>query len=388
MSVPSDRSTYLRWLLPASSFRLPVALLPLVIEYAIGSGANFRFASLVVGALGVGELSVVGIVATPLGVRVGRLRTRSTLTLLALADIALVLASRIRPLLWVSLPGALLSGALTALGSGQLREMLTLRLQSQSLQRYLSWDAVALEFAYLLAPLLVSLQVVLLGSHGLLITPAILAIATPLLVGKSPRAVTTPTGAPHLSLRSWLWILSAAEGMVEGMVVVSIVPISTDLIRHPPFGAISMALLSVGSILGGTLYAHLGTRSIGIRPLRRIALLLIGLSGCLIASTLGDHRELFLGGLLFVFGGFIAPINGLRSYAATHQFATHLHGAAFSMVYASYSVGSVGAAITFAILDQTLPIADLPVIAAVVAISIALVYLTLDGRRTASNTAR
>ncbi|WP_298207421.1 hypothetical protein [Ferrimicrobium sp.] len=385
MSISTDRSTYLRWLLPASSFRLPVAVLPLAIEYVIGTSANFRFASLVVGALAVGELSVVGIVTTPLGVPVARLRTRSTLALLALADVVLVLASLLHPLLWVSLPGALFSGALTALGSGKLRQTLTQRLQSRSLQRYLSWDAVALEFAYLVAPLLISLQVVLLGSRGLLVTPAILAIASPLLLGRDATSVAPPSGTGHVSLRSWLWVLSATEGLVEGMVVVSIVPIAADLIHQPPFAALAMALLSIGSILGGTLYSHLGTRSASIRPLRRIAVLLVGLSGSLIASALGDHSALLLGGLLFVFGSFIAPINGLRSYAASHRFAAHLHGAAFSMVYASYSVGSLSAAVVFAILDQTIPLTDLPVIAAATAMGVALLYLSLDHYRTASN---
>ncbi len=374
MIASNDRSIYLRWLIPATSFRLPVALIPLAIEYVIGTGANFRFASLVVGALAVGELSVVGIVATRLDNYSAHLRARSTLTLLALVDVALVVASLVHALLWLSLPAALLSGALTALGSGKLRQTLTHRLQPASLQRYLSWDAVALEGAYLLAPLLISIQVMLLGTHELLITPAILALICPLLLGPDSKLGTKPARGARVTLRSWLWALSAAEGIVEGMVVVSIVPISTQLIHKTAFAALAMALLSVGSILGGVLYSHHATRSANVEPLKRIALFLLALSVCLVASGLVDHSELALGVTLFVFGGFIAPLNGLRSYAATHRFEPRLHAPAFSMVYSSYSVGSVSAAISFAVLDRLLTLSEILLAASVATAIIATAY--------------
>ena len=374
MAESSDRSIYFRWLIPATSFRLPVALIPLAIEYVIGTGANFRFASLVVGALAVGELSVVGIVATRLDNYSAHFQARSTLALLALVDVALVMASLVHVLLWLSLPAALLSGALTALGSGKLRHTLTHRLQPGSLQRYLSWDAVALEVAYLLAPLLVAIQVTLLGTHGLLATPAILALICPLLLGPDSSRDAKSEGSGRVTLRSWLWALSAAEGIAEGMVVVSIVPIATQLIHRAAFAALAMALLSVGSILGGVLYAHHATHSANLEPLKRIALSLLGLSICLVASGLGDHSELALGSILFIFGSFIAPLNGLRTYAVTHRFEPRLHASAFSMVYSSYSIGSVSAAISFAVLDRLITLSEILLAASFATAMIAIAY--------------
>ena len=376
----TDRSTYLRWLLPATSFRLPVAILPLAIEYVIGSTANFRLASLVVGALAVGELSVVGIVTTPLGHRVALLGARSTLWLLAIADCILMTASLAHPLLVLSLPAALCSGALTALGSGQLRRTLTDRLNPASLQRYLSWDAVALEFAYLLAPGLITLQVAFAEIRVLLILPTILAILTPLVLGRASEPAVSPTDSGRITLRAWLWALSAGEGLVEGMVVVTIVPIASELMHHAAFGAISMALLSIGSIIGGTIYTHLGTHSKTIVPQRRIAILLLGLSLCLVIGAIADTNEWLLAAVLFGFGGCIAPTNGLRTFAATHSFEPHLHGAAFSMIYSSYSIGSVVAAIAFALLDHTLTLGALLVLAALGTIVVAVAYLVTHPR--------
>jgi hypothetical protein len=376
----TDRSTYLRWLIPATSFRLPVAILPLAIEYVIGSTANFQLASLVVGALGVGELSVVAIVTTRLGHRVALLDARVTLWLLAIADSILMTASLIHPLLVLSLPTALCTGALTALGNGQLRRTLTDRLSPPSLQRYLSWDAVALEFAYLVAPGLITLQVAFAETRVLLVLPTILAILTPVVLGQPSEPAASPVASGRITLRAWLWALSAGEGLVEGMVVVTIVPIASDLIHHAAFGAISMVVLSIGSIIGGTIYSHLGTHSKTIVPQRRIAILLLGLSLCLIIGAIADTNEWLLAAVLFGFGGCIAPTNGLRTFAATHRFEARLHGAAFSMIYSSYSIGSVTAAIAFALLDHTLTLGTLLVLSALGTIALAVAYLLTHPR--------
>ncbi len=376
MKHVTDRSVYLRWLIPASSFRLPVALLPLAIEYVIGSAAGFRFASLVVGAVAVGEISVVGILATRRGQRAASLGAQSTLTILALLDIALLLASLIHPLLAFSLPVALLSGATTALASGKLRQVLTAQLSPQSLQRYLSWDAVALEIAYLVAPALIAVQVMLAGARLLLVIPAVLAALSPVLLRRHSTP-TLPTAAiPHITLRSWLWVLSAGEGLGEGMVVVTIVPIATELLHNTPFGALAMALLSLGSILGGSLYAHFGTGSAAVFPQRRIAILLIGLSICLVAEAAGIQNELLVGVTLLCFGGFVAPSNGLRTFAATHHFDRRLHSSAFSMIYSSYSIGSVTAAVAFAVLDQTLALSAILILAALGTATVSVAYLS------------
>ncbi|MHB1734145.1 MAG: hypothetical protein ACYCU8_11990, partial [Ferrimicrobium acidiphilum] len=64
----------------------------------------------------------------------------------------------------------------------------------------------------------------------------------------------------------------------------------------------------------------------------------------------------------------------LRTYAVTHRFEPRLHASAFSMVYSSYSIGSVSAAISFAVLDRLITLSEILLAASFATAMIAIAY--------------
>ncbi len=351
MQVSSSLRAYAKWSVAATSFRLPLSILPIAIEYTIGTTGGFRLASTIIGAFSVGEIGVLLITGHQAGRRL--LQSRGHLLFWAIAgvDAMLAIASLVPAMRLLAIVFALAGGLLIGLGAGSLRRALTAILPREDLERYFSWDAVALETLWLFSPAIVALAVALSLTPWLLILPALSAIATPLLLRRPPAIY----GAEAKPVRGGRWLLaaSAAEGIIEGGFFVAIVPIASGVLHLAVFGSIALALLSAGSIAGGAIYAKLA-RHLRIQTRTRILLMLAGLATSLAVLAIAGTSMLSLGAISLALGTLIAPVNSARAYSTSMTFRQQDHSSAFARLYASYSVGAVFSSAAYAALSPML----------------------------------
>ncbi|MHB8189281.1 MAG: hypothetical protein ACYDHP_02415 [Ferrimicrobium sp.] len=363
-----DLGVYLGWMIRATSFRLPIAMIPLGVEYAIGASMGYRYASFTIAMLSAGEIVTIALLVGPPGRWVRHRSNRSVFILLGVVDLILAGAALSTDFAWVAPIAALVGGVLSSLASGRLRHNLTRALSNESLQRYLSWDAVTLEVVWLISPLVLTLEVALSLTPILLFTPGIIACLTPLFFSKEPADATIERPKAHsLGIGMWLWVMSAAEGMVEGGLIVAVVALSAQRVHTTAVAGLILGSLSTGSILGGIAYSHLGTTHPSPRPARRLAALMFALAISLVLLVLLGHSTFTLVILGGVLGIFVAPINGLRSYAVTTIFPVTDHSNAFSALWSTYSVGAVIAAIAYSIVGSGKHAGNFLVVTAIVA---------------------
>ena len=351
MQASSSLRAYARWSIAATTFRLPIALLPVAIEYAIGTTDGFRLASAIIGMLSLGEIGVLLLTGHRAGRRLLLRRGHLLFWAIAVADALLAAASLVPGMLALAIVAALAIGLLVALGAGSLRRELTAVLPREAIERYFSWDAVVLEVIWLASPAIVALQVSLSLTPYLLILPALCALATPLAMRRPP--VIYRAEAKPIHGGKWLLAASAAEGVIEAGFVVAIVPIASGVLHLAVFGSIALALLSVGSVVGGAIYAPL-SRHLRIPPRPRILIMLSGLAAALAVLATAGTTTIALAVISLALGILVAPTNAARAYATSTTFQQEDHSSAFARLYASYSVGAVFSSAAFATLSPLL----------------------------------
>lgn len=356
----TERHYFQAWAMSATLFRLPLAMAPLTLVLSLRVTDGYPRAALAVSALTLGE--VLSIVVSGIRSRQdGRTPlTNAVLPLFLVATVALAFFTSTSASFVPILFAALGFGCTASLTFGLQRGELTARLQPLSIERALALDSVLLEVAWILGPLLAAIFGLSLGARvGIWSLPALATGGFGLHLFKTsaspPIQGAIPVSARKgVRMEMWsrvarkLWIASAVEGLLEGGVVVGAVLLAGRAGAGAFLGGPLLAVLSLGSILGGLFYArHTG----GVRSsqsARTLRQLLLALSSLLALISISDNLPtLFLA--IFLFGVFVSPTNSVRSFMVVTTFDAPLRSQAFAVLYGTYSVGSAVAALWLAI---------------------------------------
>ena len=379
-----------RWALAINLVRLPTAMAPLALLLAAGMALG----SLAQGGLLVGAYSFGEVLGAPVAGRaLDRLPLRGALKVMfgveaaALAALVVAVASGVAlaPLAAI----ALITGAAPSAVPGALRTLLEHILDAEKLEAALGADATLLEVVYALAPALVALLSPAAGGTGALLgmtAAAVIAAAATLHVASSHSArqqqETEVSAAHEPFLRGCLSVFaaSAALGIGEGMLVVTLPSLLHDLNISTRFAGPLIALFALASILGGAIYTKRLPRWPGSRERRGDALLLALTAGLLALAA--SPTALITGVTVALTGLTVAPLNAVRAAELTHRAPRSRHSQAFSLLSAIMTAGYSLAGLLLGVLLTSLGARGLLILAAALTATGALSSILLRTVRT------
>ncbi|KJF17730.1 MULTISPECIES: MFS transporter [Acidithrix] len=287
---------------------------------------------------------------------------------------------------------------------------------AKSRDRLISLDTSLMEVFFLVSPIVVSFAVVLGGSaFGAIVTSFVSlgGLGVAFYFKRSGRIETKnqnsnadstvlrgshPFEGGSLKLKSkgesvwfsksrlWIFLASAGEGVAEGGLIIAIPSILLENHQSVGFAGVAIAMISLGSITGGTVataFSHSLSR-IDIRV--RLALFLLGLSGGVVVLTT-LHSLLSILIATFIAGLFVAPINTARALAIGATVSEGQNAEAFGALYGSYSIGFALIGLILGIFGTSVPAASLLGATAFLSLLIAL-YLMLTRRSNFSGLSR
>lgn len=337
-----------QWTTAVGLARLPIAMVPVAFVLA-GYAATGSFAN---GALlaSVHALSET-LLAPWFGHRLDRQEARSGIQRMLLGQaISLVffavLVSLHAPIIMLVLAAAIVGGLPSGLFGG-FRAFLPHILSPDCLEAGFTLDATLLEIEWLLAPLLVSLSVLLGSPIFALFIMGACAVLSALVSWKLPRVPPAPVVLQtRTSLKiQWspalgVYILSGVMGLAEGTTVICLSPLMPQLGASVALAGVLAAILSFGSILGGLLYGIFLGRWPG-RPRQRANVLLTMLGALLLPLLL--VRSVLLASLFIGLAGLVvAPLNALRSQVLQEVIPPARRSMSFSVLYAAMGLGVGG----------------------------------------------
>lgn len=214
---------------------------------------------------------------------------------------------------WILILAAMAAGASAPpLGPAMRALWASLATDSATLTRAYSLDAVAEELLFVTGPLVVAAIVLVAPPAAALTVAGGLSVIGTTAMTRSPATIapscasgqTGDRGARPLHQRGFRPLLTAmlGVGVVLGTIEVA-VPAFAHAHQHPAAAGPLLAVLSIGSAVGGLLY---GRRTWRLPPGRRLLLLAAGLSLAAGALVLASETPL-LAALLLVLGVLLAP---------------------------------------------------------------------------------
>lgn len=361
-----------RWLALATPYRTANFLVPIAITYVIGARFGYATASGLAALVPLGEVGALGLLAIPFLARTSLPWRLGLMTVAA----ALLASVTVGAPLAIGAIGALGVGSAATLVTGELRRNLTDRLDPIDRGRAFAIDSVAQELTWLAAPLLATVLVVA-GLRSSLLTLVALAGAVATVGALRSRATphTDQRALPRRARRAGaLWTLSALEGVLEGGAVLIAVPLAAHWLGSSPLGGVALSAMSIGSIVSGIVF----TRVWSHRPARAttLAALVLCLGIALAAWGIAAPVAWLWLAASVTAGITIAPINALRVGLVPTTFASNELTSAFSVLYASYSIGWTAAGLAAAVLLPRVGARELTLLLASVGVAFAcLVWL-------------
>ncbi|MDA8277092.1 MAG: MFS transporter [Actinomycetota bacterium] len=217
--------------------------------------------------------------------------------------------------------------------------------------RVTSLDTSLMEFAFMVAPLVASGVAYAFAPRAASIATAIIALIA-LAIASSRRerlssssidqkvefVTESKGGVWNRKSLHWLFASSAMMGIVEGGVVVAMPTIL--LSRHYPLydAGLTLALLSLGAIVGGTIFTRVSKYFAHSDSRLQVATLLLGLASFVVIATSVQGLTAIMVSI-FLAGLFIAPLNTARAHALTYVVEPAIRGQAYGALYSSYSIG-------------------------------------------------
>ena len=358
------RNISIQSLLMANIVRLPAALAPLVIVLSEGSGkVALASGSFLVSGLTVGEILLSSSFA-----KLGDKNPRFALVLLlmplgllwavfgAISERGVRSSNFLVLLLIVFLVGGLGAGLF-----GVTRNLVVgvkqKDLDSPSLHRLLGFDMVLMEVFFLMAPVIILVSIFLAGNSsvpwatvGVVIVGIVFALVR---LSRHHSPVEKDFSTSQLirldrPMRSksvwrnkkaaWVFSASAAMGICEGGLIISIPTLLVERNLSLRSAGIAVALVSAGSIVGGSLTTRFSTLVAKPRIRIRLGVMLLGL-GIGVVAVSSTHSLTGTLVTVFVTGLFVAPLNTTRALAIEDLFTSDKMSEGFGALYGAYSVG-------------------------------------------------
>ncbi|MDA8197408.1 MAG: MFS transporter [Actinomycetota bacterium] len=217
--------------------------------------------------------------------------------------------------------------------------------------RVTSLDTSLMEFAFMLAPLAASGVASAFAPRAASIATALIALGALVVAASRRSAFEAPRADEKVEFldeqRSgvwtrknlhWLYASSAMMGIVEGGVIVAMPTIL--LARHYPIydAGITIALLSLGAIVGGTIFTRISKHLVNTDSRLQVATLLLGLASFVVVATSMQSLTAVMISI-FLAGLFVSPLNTARAHALTYVVEPSVRGQAYGALYSSYSIG-------------------------------------------------
>ena len=217
--------------------------------------------------------------------------------------------------------------------------------------RVTSLDTSLMEFAFMVAPLAGSGVASAFAPRAASIATAVVALGALFVAASRREAFELPRNDEKVEFLAdqrsgvwgrkslhWLYASSAMMGIVEGGVVVAMPTIL--LSRHYPvyYAGLTIALLSLGAIVGGTIFTRVSKYFANSDSRLQVATLLLGLASFVVVATSMQSLTAIMVSI-FLAGLFIAPLNTARAHALTYVVEPAVRGQAYGALYSSYSIG-------------------------------------------------
>ncbi len=357
-SLSQQSGLNLRTVIESNLARLPIAMAPVALVISEGlSRKAVASGAILVGAFTLGEVFLSSALAkTSDKFQASRAYVKLLIPMaalwFALAIFAGHFASPIAMVLMIAasfivggLGGGIFATARKAvIGSADVND----RVASM---RVTSLDTSMMEFAFMVAPLAATSVASAFAPRAASIATAFVAVAALAVASTRRKTFEAPSDEEKVEFLSeqksgvwtrknlhWLYASSAMMGIVEGGVVVAMPTII--LSRHYPLydAGLTIALLSVGAIVGGTIFTRVSKYFANSDSRLQIATLLLGLASfVVIAASVQTLTSMLVA--IFLAGLFIAPLNTARAHALTYVVEPSVRGQAYGALYSSYSIG-------------------------------------------------